>query len=199
LGGVILNIDQSLTQKAFIELGIDNFAGIYSQLRQTSIFDELETGAISKETFITELQRAAGHNSTEIQIVRAWNAMLLDFPRRRMQILQQIRLHYDIFLLSNTNEIHEQAFNEILMHDYGIPSLAAFFDKVYFSHRLGLRKPMPGIYEIVLQENRLYPANTLFIDDNMQNIEAAKNLDIQTIYLDKGMTIEDDIFKPKTL
>jgi putative hydrolase of the HAD superfamily len=195
LGGVVLNIDYSLTQKAFIELGIENFAGIYSQLRQTVIFDELEAGKITETEFILALQKAANHHLDHDAAIKAWNAMILDFPRRRMQMLQQLRLHYDLLLLSNTNIIHEACFNKILMHDYGMPSLIAFFDKVYFSHRLGIRKPMPEIYQMILNENEFEPERTLFIDDGATNIEAAKALGLETILLDKGMTIEDDVFK----
>ena len=123
--------------------------------------------------------------------------MLLDFPIRRLQILQQLALYYDLFLLSNTNEIHEEAFNKILMDAHGIPNIGVFFDKVYLSHRLGLRKPMKEIFERVLNDNGLKAEETLFIDDSPQHIAAAKELGIQTIYLEKGMTIEKDIFKPK--
>jgi FMN phosphatase YigB (HAD superfamily) len=112
-----------------------------------------------------------------------------------LQILQQLRLHYDLFLLSNTNEIHEETFNNILMQAHGIPTIGVFFDKVYYSHRVGLRKPMKEIFERVLAENMLKPEHTLFIDDSPQHIAVAKELGIQTIYLEKGMTIEDDVFK----
>ena len=120
--------------------------------------------------------------------------MLLDFPLRRLQLLQQLRLYYDLFLLSNTNEIHEEEFNRVLMSSRGMPSLAVFFDKVYFSHRVGMRKPNREIFQMIL-DNGLKPEHTLFMDDSPQHIATAKEMGIQTIYLEKGMTIEDDIFK----
>lgn len=196
LGGVLLNIDYSLTEKAFIDLGIINFEEIYSQIKQTSLFDKWETGKISKEEFINELRKTAPVFLSEEQICKAWNAMLLDFPLRRLQLLQQLRLYHDLILLSNTNEIHEAAFNKILKDTHGL-NLATFFDRVYFSHRIGMRKPSIEIFEKVLDENGLTAAHTLFIDDSAQHIEAAKTLGIQTIFLEKGMTIEKDIFKPQ--
>jgi len=197
LGGVLLNIDYSLTEKAFIETGITNFPELYSQLKQTPLFDNWEMGKISREEFIGTLQEVASAPVTDAQIVSAWDAMLLDYPVRRLQILQQLRLYYDLFLLSNTNEIHEAAFNQILMQEHGIPNIGVFFDRVYLSHRVGLRKPMREIFERVLEENNLIPEQTLFIDDSPQHIEGAKLLGIQTIYLEKGMTIEKDVFKAK--
>ncbi|MFI5196097.1 MAG: HAD family hydrolase [Chitinophagales bacterium] len=197
LGGVLLNIDYKLTEKAFIEAGIKNFPELYGQLQQTSLFDKWEMGMMTRKEFISTLQGTSTTPLTEEQVLTAWNAMLLDFPVRRLQILQQLRLYYDLFLLSNTNEVHEEAFNDILLQSHGIPSIGVFFDKVYFSHRMGMRKPMKEIFERVLEDNGLKPGETLFIDDSPQHIAAAKEAGIQTIYLEKGMTIEEHVFKAK--
>lgn len=197
LGGVILNIDYQATEHAFRQLGIANFGALYSQLKQTPLFDEIETGKCSRIDFVKALQAAAtGYELTEDQIISAWNAMLLDYPLRRLQLLQQLRLQYDLFLLSNTNEIHEAAFNEILLKTCGYNSIAHFFDKVYFSHRVGMRKPDAAVFQHILNENGLKPEHTLFIDDSPQHIETARSLGINTVFLEKGMTIEDNVFRP---
>jgi putative hydrolase of the HAD superfamily len=196
-GGVILNLDYKKTEQAFIDLGITDFANRYSQLKQTEIFDRLETGSADKAEFIKELKTITGETITDQQIITAWNAMLLDIPLRRLQILQQLQLHFDMFLLSNTNEIHEEAFNEILRAQCGFKSMGVFFDKVYYSHRVGMRKPNKEIFQLILDQNSLNPEKTLFVDDSPQHIEGAKALGIQTIFLEPGMTIEDHIFKSK--
>ena len=197
LGGVILNIDYNRTEKAFIDAGIHNFPELYSQLKQSDLFDKFEIGAINREKFIAELRKISGTKAADAEILNAWNAMILDYPVRRLQILQQLRLYYDLFLLSNTNEVHEEAFNELLMRSHGIPNIGVFFDKVYLSHRIGMRKPMKEIFQRVLEDNGLKPEKTLFIDDSPQHIATAKELGIQTIFLEKGMTIEEHIFKGK--
>lgn len=196
-GGVILNLDYKKTEQAFIDLGIADFANRYSQLQQTEIFDRLETGVVDKAEFIKELKTITGEAITDQQVITAWNAMLLDIPLRRLQILQQLQLHFDMFLLSNTNEIHEEAFNEILRAQCGFKSMGVFFDKVYYSHRVGMRKPNKEIFQLILDQNSLNPEKTLFVDDSPQHIEGAKALGIQTIFLEPGMTIEDHIFKSK--
>lgn len=197
LGGVLLNIDYLLTEQAFVALGFDDFAARYSQLQQTSLFDDFEKGVITQEAFIDAIKSMMPQSINDAQITAAWNAMLLDFPLRRLQILQQLQLHYNLFLLSNTNEIHEAKFNELLKQQTGFPGLGVFFDKVYYSHRIGMRKPDKAIFKFILQQHDLDAAQTLFIDDSPQHIEAARDLGIQTVWLQKGMTIEDDIFKPK--
>jgi putative hydrolase of the HAD superfamily len=198
LGGVLLNLDFKAVEQAFVELGISDFPQRYSKMKQDSLFDDLETGRITADDFIAGIRKAAPEVSlSNEQIVDAWNAILLDFPMRRLQLLQQLRGHYDLVLLSNTNEIHEVAFNKTLQETCGVNSLAHFFDKVYYSHRVGMRKPDKEIFQHILHENGFLPEHTLFIDDSPQHIETAKSLGIQTIHLTEGMTIEDSVFLAK--
>ncbi len=180
-----------------MDLGLVEFGRLYSQLQQTDLFDRFETGRISGAAFVQELKASTGLRATDEQVIAAWNAMLLDLPLRRLQILQQLQLHFDTFLLSNTNEIHEAAFNKILKAQAGFQSMAVFFDKVYYSHRVGLRKPGQEIFRLILEQHGLDAAKTLFIDDSPQHIATAKELGLQTIFMEPGMTIEEDIFKPK--
>ncbi|ACU58145.1 HAD family hydrolase [Chitinophaga pinensis] len=194
LGGVIINLDYQLTYKAFEALGVKEFTSLYNQFSLNALFDDLETGKIAPDVFLDEMQKHTAPGTTHQQIIDAWNAMLLDFPLRRLQILQQLRQHYGLYLLSNTNEIHMQAFNKILEESRGIPSLAAFFDKAYYSHQIGLRKPFKESFQFVLDENGLDPAETLFIDDTLPNIEGAKVVGLQTIHLLPPKTMAD-IFK----
>lgn len=197
LGGVILNIDYKRTENAFVGLGITDFSERYSQLQQTDIFDQFETGKLDRVGFIQAINQTAGTTLADHQVINAWNAMLLDLPLRRLQILQQLQLHFDLFLLSNTNEIHEEAFNKTLKSLTGFESMAIFFDKIYYSHRVGLRKPDEQVFKLILEQNGLDAAKTLFVDDSPQHIATAKKLGIQTIYLEPGMTMEDHVFLPK--
>jgi glucose-1-phosphatase len=194
LGKVILNIDPSLSYKAFEKLEIPHFETVYQNLVEQNIFEDLETNIISGQQFVDAFKSASRIPLEDKQIIDAWNALLLDFPLRRLQILQQLQLHYDLVLLSNTNEIHETRFNKMLHSTHGIPNIGVFFDKVYYSHRIGMRKPNPAIFERVLSECSFKPEHTLFIDDVEENTVSAAQLGIQTIWLKEGMTIEKDIF-----
>lgn len=194
LGNVLLNINPSLTDTALRELKIPDFDTVYQNLVKQDIFNQLETNHISGAQFIEAIKSAAGIPIQDYEIINAWNALLLDFPLRRLQILQQLQLHYDLVLLSNTNEIHEQQFNKTLLSAHGIPNIGVFFDKVYYSHRVGMRKPNPALFQRVLDECSFKPEHTLFIDDIEENTNAASALGIQTIWLKEGMTIEKDIF-----
>lgn len=194
LGNVLLNINPDLTYKALADLQIPDFERVYQSLLQQNIFEDLEVNKISGQQFIDLIKQTAQIPLQDHSIINAWNALLLDFPLRRLQLLQQLQLHYDLILLSNTNEIHAQQFNKTLHQSHGIPNIGVFFDRVYYSHKVGIRKPAPQIFELVLNECSFSPQHTLFIDDLEQNTLAAAQLGIQTIWLKEGMTIEKDIF-----
>lgn len=197
LGNVILDIDYQLTIDAFEKLGVTDFASHFSKQKQSDFMDDFETGKVSEYEFIDYAKQFCAAGTSTEDVIDAWNALLLDIPIRRLQILQQLQLDYDLFLLSNTNIIHEKEYNKTVKETCGYENLNFFFDKVYLSHRIGLRKPHAAPFELILKENGLQAADTLFIDDSIQHIEAAKKLGIQTIHMEDDMTMEHDIFKAK--
>ena len=188
-GGVLLNIDYNLTIAGFKKLGLNHFEKYYSQAEQNDLFDKHETGNINPQEFREELKKQIINNCTDEEIDYAWNAMLLDLPKERLELLNSIRTKYRIFLLSNTNKIHHAAFSSSLKIKFNKDIFSDLFEKAYFSHEVKMRKPNAEIFEFVLNENNLKPEETLFIDDSIQHIEGAKKLGLQTIFLKKGESI----------
>lgn len=191
LGGVILNIDYNLTRYAFEKAGIENFHEMYSLASADDLFMKLETGKISEENFYAEINRRTELGLTNNEIREAWNAMLLTFREPSLQFLDTLKSKYKLFLLSNTNHIHLDAFNKIYYKNKREKPFNAFFDRAYYSFEIGLRKPNADIYEFVVNENKLNPARTVFIDDSVQNVEAAKAVGMQGLLLKRGQYIED--------
>ena len=190
-GGVILDIDYNKTANAFKDLGIKNFDEMYSQKNVNSLFHDLEEGKIKEEEFYGAFRKSAQVELTDQQIREAWNAILLRYREEALHTLKAIKQKYKLYLLSNTNIIHHTAFNKIYQYQINHGSLNEYFDKAYYSHEIGHRKPGKEAYEYVLKENNLSPSETLFIDDSIQNINAAKALGLQTIFLEEGMKIEE--------
>lgn len=190
-GGVILNIDFGKMNKAFTDLGIKDFEEMYSQQNADHLFRHLEEGKLNEQEFYDALRRSAQLNLSNDQIKNAWNALLTGYREAALHTLKKIKHKYRLFLLSNTNSIHAKTFNKIYKEQVGEGRLEDYFDKVYYSHEMGYRKPGKEAFEYVLKENNLSPAETLFIDDSFQNIKPAGELGIQTIFLKNGMGIED--------
>lgn len=191
LGGVFMNLDFSLTQQAFVSLGISEFAQMFTQHHANNLFEELETGRISDGDFYEKFREATNSQLSNQQIKIAWNALILDFPPERMQWLEEIRTRYNIYLYSNTNSIHYEAFTDIVRKENGCDNFDQYFIKAYYSHRLGLRKPYVESFQRILTEQNLTAAETLFIDDTAKNIEGAQKAGLQTIHLVAPKTVLD--------
>ena len=185
-GGVILNIDYTVTEQAFAKLGLKNFATIYSQTTQKELFDVFEKGLISSVNFRKEIKKFINGNTSDEQIDEAWKSMLLDLPEERVHLLDNLKKKYRLFLLSNTNEIHFTSFTAYMQKKFNRKIFTEVFDKYYVSHKINMRKPDAEIFELVLSENKLIREETLFIDDSFQHIEGAnKFVGLKTYFLKK--------------
>ena len=200
LGGVILNLNYSKTEDEFKKIGVLNFKEFYSQKKQTLLFDEFEKGKIKPEEFISSFKESENLKIKEIDFIDAWNAMLLEIPIEKLQFIDGLKKDYKIILLSNTNEIHIKKFEDDLKKNNMLEQFYKCFDKIYYSSRMGKRKPEENCFNQVLEENGLIAENTLFIDDSIQHIEGAKKVGVKTFHLEKNKSILDlvpDIIQSK--
>lgn len=199
LGGVIINLDIPKTIAEFNKLSVVPFESIYTQLQQSPIFDLFDKGQISEADFFKELKKNLKEDVTNAQMIDAWNAMLLDFPIHRLQLLSALNLKYRIFLLSNTNETHVTQLESDLHKEHSYKNLEPFFEKVYYSCRIGMRKPDSEIFEFVLNQNKLNANETIFIDDSPQHIKGALDAGIQSYLLLKDKDVNDLVSHLKLL
>ena len=190
-GGVIILIDYRLTVAAFKKLGINNFDEKYSKLTQSRLFDEFEMGMISASEFRNRIRSISTFQLSDDQIDEAWNAMLIDLPKESVDFLMTRKKNHRLFLLSNTNEIHELAFTNMIQEKFGKDVLKELFERIYFSHRLKMRKPDPDIFRYVLNENNLPAEETLFVDDSFQHIEGARKAGLATFHFESGKVLDD--------
>ena len=200
LGGVILNLDYAKTVDEFKKIGLLNFQDLYSQKMQNILFDDFEKGEVSSAEFISSLIDSENLKIKEIDFINAWNAMLLEIPVKKLEFIDALKKDYKVFLLSNTNEVHINKFEDDLKKNNMLNQFYKCFDKVYYSSRMGKRKPDENCFKQVLEENQLVPQQTLFIDDSVQHIKGAKRIGIETFHLEKNKSIIDlvpDIIQSK--
>jgi len=190
MGNVLFSIDYKKTQDAFEALKYNNFSEMYSQFTADALFEKLETGKISTEDFYKKLIASHPETVTEQQIASAWNGMLLHWRIESLSFLKILAKKYKLYLLSNTNDIHLAAVNNLLKQETGKESIDDLFTKAYYSHKINLRKPNADIFEFIAKDAGIDPQETLFIDDLENNIEAAALLGFKTHLLLKGETIE---------
>jgi len=181
-GGILIDIDYNRTVEAFVKLsGMEEKREVYSKTKQIPIFDLIETGKISKEEFIKELGLVCNApDATDDEIIKAWCAMLGDIRVERVEFLRELRKTKRIFMLSNINQVHEEFADEYINSRENIKDFYSLFEKIYFSHNIGFRKPEKEAFELVISENGLDPKKTLFIDDSAGHIEGAKLCGLNT-------------------
>jgi FMN phosphatase YigB (HAD superfamily) len=187
LGGVILTISPQRTIEAFAGLAGRETAWVENALGQSGHFHALERGELDDAAFFDVLRDLLLTDASDNALESCWNAMLLDFPIARIRLLERLRRHYRLFLLSNTNAIHARFFNRLLFEACGHSALDNLFERAYYSHLIGLRKPMLEIYEYILQSDDSIKADeTLFLDDTLANLEAANPFGIQTHHVQQN-------------
>lgn len=191
-GNVIFSLDFARLLKAFAGLGIPEADRFFSHATQNPLFDAFDKGEVSTADFHGEIRRITGMPSlTEEEINDAWNSLLVGVPEGYHQLLRQLKQRYRTFLLSNNNEIHYGWIMEYLHREHGLVNNSTFFEKDYYSHLMGMRKPDSAIFQFVLDTHGLEPRQTIFIDDSPQHIAAAKELGIQAHLLQAKDTLPE--------
>lgn len=190
LGGVLIDVDQTktfsyLNQITKTEIKIEEFL---NSILETEIL--FEKGQILPNDFRNKVRELANVNLSDENIDKAFNSMILGIPDKRLELLKELKKNYKIFVLSNTNAIH---FDYFSVQNYWHEE---FFDKCYFSHILGMRKPQKEIYEHVIKEQNIKVDETIFIDDRFYNVEAALSLGLKAFHLKEEVC---DFFKNKII
>jgi putative hydrolase of the HAD superfamily len=179
-GDIFINLDKKLFAEELQKLHISQ-----ESEEMLPILQQYEMGLVSTDKFLTFFEERL--SISEDKLKRAWNSILLDFPKERLRFIQNLSesKKYRLFLLSNTNDLHISW----IQQNWGMEQYNAFkicFEQFYLSHEINLRKPNNNIYEFVLTSNDLEPKETLFIDDTKENTDAAKALGIHIWNLKPG-------------
>ena len=191
LGGVILELDVNRTIRAFHELGFPNLKDADIILSEYPFFLDFETGKLSPEEFIRKVVEISGGQISEDRVLKAWNTMIRGFKPETISLLLKLRKKHRLFLLSNTNAIHEVHYNRQLKDEHGIQNLNRIFEKVYYSHELKMRKPDAEIFRYVLKDANISAGECLYIDDTFEHIETARSLGIKVYHLEPPERITD--------
>jgi putative hydrolase of the HAD superfamily len=190
LGGVLIDLDPVGCSKAFSNLGFNMAEDPVKRFHGEDIFKLYETGSISTNEFLNKIAEASAKGVTHEQLSSAWNSMLGPWRISSLDFLKTLKQQYRLYLLSNTNELHEISFKRKLL-EAGLPTIDTMFIKPYFSHKIHLRKPGREIFEYVVNNAGILPEDTLFIDDTALNLPNAAQVGIKTFLLQRGYFIEN--------
>ncbi len=193
LGGVILPLNVDNSMQAFRKLAKATDFPVADILAHP-LMVEYEMGKIDDLAFRNGIRSLVKQEAMDDLLDEGWNSMLLGIPLKALKLLKTLRSQYNLYLLSNTNAIHLKKINAFVAEHFPENELDDFFEKAYYSHLLGMRKPDPAIFEHVLHDAGLIAGETLFLDDNPHNIAAANGVGIDTFHITQP-EILFDIFK----
>jgi len=188
-GGVIINLDLPQCIENLKKLGVDNIESYLSNFGQKEFFLQYEKGEIQTPEFRNEIRKLSTKTLSDAEIDAAWCSFLVDIPAERLVLLEKLRSKYKLLLLSNSNPLHIEVSVSKALEGTG-KTIQNYFDTCYFSYEMGLAKPNPAIFEVLLADAGLEGAECLFLDDGPKNIEAANALGIQTYFVTQGENLD---------
>lgn len=181
-GNVLFDIDIPRIELEFRQLFGEKHEAVYKSLVAEKFFETWEVGGLTEAEFLETISKKSEPPIEFDAVRKAWNSIFMDMPAHRFEMLAQLRKKYSVFMLSNINPTHADFVDGYILREHGYDDWQQqFFDAVYYSHLIRLRKPTRESFEYVLADAEIRPEDTLFIDDLPENIETARQLGFQTM------------------
>ena len=179
LGGVIIDLDRQSCVDTLVALGDSHADELLGLSMQKGEFMKLEEGKISAADFYNEMRRRIGRPVSDNEITDAINELLIGIPVERLRLLRELKQHFKVMLLSNTNSIMFDTKIADCFAQEGL-SVSHYFNDIFLSYRLKACKPHADIFEKVIAQAQIIPEETLFFDDSQQNLDTAAALGFKT-------------------
>ena len=174
LAGVVMNLNITRDVAALNYAGFPCFEECCSNPVIRVPMLKFLNGLCSEEEFLRNIRPLCNPDATDDDIRWAMNAVLDDIPAKRIEMIIELRKRYKVYLLTN---IYHYAWNhavrEIEEKGFGVNDV---FDRVFLSYEMGLAKPDLRIYRKVIEETAILPEETIYFDDNKENIAAGKEM-----------------------
>lgn len=186
LGGVIMDIKRLNAVESLKKIGITNADQLLGKYAQKGPFLKLEEGLISPAEFRNAIREGANVKITDNEIDNAFCNFLTGIPAKRLSDLEQLKQEgFNIYMLSNTNPImwDSRIADEFKKagHD-----LNYYFDGTVTSFEAKVCKPDAAIFDFAVKKLGINPAETLFLDDSLENVEAARKLGFNAEVINPG-------------
>jgi epoxide hydrolase-like predicted phosphatase len=173
LGGVFTT---SKLDSVHFETGKNTIS--FDRLTRTSVWMSYECGKISEDECYSTLAESYGFPVAELYDAIKKGRERADYDKSLISFLSTLKKsHGDslkILMMTNISQPDYQA-----LKDKWGPSFWSVFDRVFASSENGVRKPSPRFYYKVLQELRVSPRETFFVDDLIENMITAKAIGIR--------------------
>lgn len=180
LGGVLVNLNmKAATTQTRKMLSVWTLlrGKEYIKREVKSLYKEYEMGHLTSEEFVSKFSRHCHPWVTKKAVKEWWMSVLLDLPEQRKAAIRKLKAEgHTVYLLSNTSELHWQYCLDTYfagedIHDY--------FDRLFLSYEIGLRKPDSAIYEYLIETTGINPAEAVYFDDLPNNVKGGLDAGLQ--------------------
>ncbi len=187
IGGVLIDIHPERTYQ-YLSDSADVEVSMVKESFPWDAHDQYERGIINNEDWFITYKESLPQPCC-LKRSDFWNAwkLLLGEEKNTVNILEALNKQYSIWLLSNTNPKHIQ---DEIEKRYLFPSLV---NGAVYSFDVGVRKPEKEIYEIAMQRANANPQECLFIDDLLENIQAAKQIGIEGVHFISSEQLKQEL------
>lgn len=179
LAGVLLNLDLEQDTRALHSLGLPDFDECLRRPEICRPTLAYLNGILPGPDFCHQIRPLCRAGVTDQEILAGMDAVLGDLPLSRLKWLKELRQKYRVFLLSNLNESAWQ-YTQRQFAAHGVNPNDCF-DQIFLSYQLQLAKPDPRIYQHVIAQTGILPAETLYFDDTRENVEAGNALGLHSV------------------
>ncbi|MDO5035540.1 MAG: HAD family phosphatase [Porphyromonas sp.] len=186
LGGVFIELTREESIRRFELLGVHDAGALLDPYKQEGIFLALESGKYSKEGFTERVNKEYGLALKPEQIRHALEGFVVKMQDWKFDFIEQeLPEEIHLLLVSNTNAfVWEEAEAGHLLKN-GRP-ISSYFEHVTTSYEAGICKPERSIFEKIIEETKIRPEETLFIDDGPANTAVARSMGFVTYCPDNG-------------
>ncbi len=152
LGNVIIDIDYQRSLNLIKSLLPATFHPKVESFYATDFHKAYEKGLIDSHAFRNEVRAYFEQDWDDEKVDGLWNSLLGEIPKERLDLISELKQSFRVGVLSNTNQIHIDAVQDMLKRDFGMERFEQLFDRVFYSHEMGLAKPTKEIYVKMLDE-----------------------------------------------
>lgn len=187
LGKVVFDLSFDRIFQSWANTSRQEFQDIKRKFVFNNLFDQLERNEISSTDFRASISETLSMNLTDEDFDKGWCDLYLDVYYGIEKILIELKYRYRLVALTNTNIIHNKIgrlkYADVLQH----------FEKIFSSYEMQTRKPEEKAYRIVLDYLQCQPAETVFLDDNIENINGAKKIGITSILVTSQQQMKEEL------
>ena len=193
LGEVIIDLDSKRVIDQFQKYSDKSAEDIIRLISKSQDLIDYEVGKMTDAEFCQVVNELLSIELSQASFEAIWNSFLGTIKLDKLYLMLALKEKFNVLILSNTNAIHQSAFDRRVGELIPSKTMADMVHKAYYSHELGLRKPDPHIYQKVIDLQNLNPAKTIFFDDRLENITAAQASGIQAIQVTYSDQILDQL------